>query len=384
MSRRRSPRLEPDPALAPGPAFARLPVPRALPLWSLALAAVAACDTPTPSGTLGPYEPETTVSSCDVPLDQLVFGGVGRDGIVALTNPALIASDDPGAEYIGDSTRVVGLHIGNEWVAVPHNVLWYHEVVNFDVGEERVAVTYCPLTGSSLVFDRAGVDGLEFGVSGLLFNNNLILFDRSDVASLWPQMSRRARCGPRLREPLDMVPATEMRWSEWRRLHPDSRVVARPPQFGFRYSTNPLAEYEADDDLLFFPMDDPDGRLPSKTRVLGIPQGGDGGTAYPLPTLGAGLRALHQQTAGGRVVVLWDGGAQGGAVYRSSLGDEELTFDVAGTHFVDRGTGSTWGLDGRATAGPLAGATLEPFAEAYVSFWFAWAAFQPETVVWRP
>ena len=94
---------------------------------------------------------------------------------------------------------MIGIEVDGQYVAIPHNILWWHEIVNFNTLGVPLAVTYCPLTGSSMVFDRSGVDGNTFGVSGLLFLNNLIMFNRTaegTTESLFPQMMRGARCGP--------------------------------------------------------------------------------------------------------------------------------------------------------------------------------------------
>ena len=98
----------------------------------------------------------------------------------------------------------MGLSIGGKAVAIPHNILLWHEIVNLQVGGASVAVTYCPLTGSSLAFDRSSVNGAELGVSGLLFNNNLLMYDRNSTQSLWPQMLRQSTCGPRSGAALQM------------------------------------------------------------------------------------------------------------------------------------------------------------------------------------
>ena len=92
---------------------------------------------------------------------------------------------------------MIGVEVDGEYIAVPHNILWWHEIANFD--ELGLAVTYCPLTGSSIAFHRSGVDGAQFGVSGLLYKNNLVMYDRTAVDgedSLWPQMLAGGFCGP--------------------------------------------------------------------------------------------------------------------------------------------------------------------------------------------
>lgn len=131
--------------------------------------------------------------TCSIPEDQIFSGGVGQDGIPALTDPALVEAGSAEASYLRDHDRVIGLELGDAYVAVPHNILWWHEIVNFNAVEPKLAVTYCPLTGSSIVFDRAAAGDVEFGVSGLLFQNNLMMYDRSACTTAPPSN----RCGPR-------------------------------------------------------------------------------------------------------------------------------------------------------------------------------------------
>ena len=152
---------------------------------------------------------------CSIPEAEIVSGGVGRDGIPALRNPLFVPVDHAEAGYLRDYDRVIGIEIDGELLAIPHNILWWHEIVNLDDYGIPLAVSYCPLTGSSMVFDRTVVNGNDFGVSGLLYNNNLIMFNRrgdGGQESFFPQMMRGARCGPLDGSPLPMYPSVEMRW----------------------------------------------------------------------------------------------------------------------------------------------------------------------------
>jgi hypothetical protein len=150
--------------------------------------------------------------NCSIPTSEIFNGGPGKDGIPALSNPELAGHGEPGTEYLVDQDRVVGLVLEDEVIAIPLNIFWWHEIVNLDLGNRSVAVTHCPLTGSSMAFDRGGVGGAEFGVSGLLYQNNLILHNRNAKESLWPQMLRGARCGDLTGTELAMVPVVEMTW----------------------------------------------------------------------------------------------------------------------------------------------------------------------------
>ena len=114
------------------------------------------------------------------------------DAIPALTDPVLVPSDDVGASYLEDDDRVIALLLDGEPLAFPIKLLQWHEIVNLNRGSTRLSISYCPLTGTGLVFDRSAVGGAEFGVSGLLYRNNLVLYDRADEPSFFAQMSRRA------------------------------------------------------------------------------------------------------------------------------------------------------------------------------------------------
>lgn len=357
----------------------------------LAMAAflgLAACSDDVSRGTPTSPDDNSVAIQCTVPLEEIFDGGVGRDGIIALQKPPLVAPDDPGAAYLEPHDRVVGLRDGDQALAIPLNILWFHEVVNLSLSDRAVAVTYCPLTGSYLVFDRGPMDDVDLGVSGLIWRNNLIVFDRRpDQAgeSLWSQMLRRGICGPERRRFMETVPAVEMTWEGWQALHPDTEVVSSDTGFNRNYSQHPNPEYEIRDNPdTFFPRVRQDDRRPPKERLLGIPLALDGGIAFPFGEMErAPLLALEQPTPYGRVAVFWDREVAGAAAFLSEVDGQELTFRVEGGQIVDTSTGSVWNLAGDAVEGPLEGRSLEPFAEAYVAFWFAWADFQPETLIWQ-
>ncbi len=340
---------------------------------------LAACDA---GGNVGSPNLPGNEDECSVPLNRFADGGVGKDGIPALSDPDLVAAD--AVDYLAESDRVIGLLVGGRAIAVPHNILWWHEIVNFTFGGVRLAVTYCPLTGSSMAFDRAVVGGAEFGVSGLLFQNNLTMYDRTSQESLWPQMNRAAGCGARNGVALAMVPVAEMNWAGWKSLFPDTEVIAEGTGHARCYTCYPYGNYETPNNAsLLFPMSIDARRLP-KERVLGIPDPG-GGVAFPffeLDEIGP-LAAVHERVGGQDVVVFWDRTRRGATAYRPLAGGQALTFEAREGGLFDTQTGSAGRLDGKAVDGPLAGVQLAPVAEAYVAFWFAWAAFEPQTRIFE-
>lgn len=313
---------------------------------------------------------------CSVREDE-IFQGAGRDGIPALSDPSTSAAGSLDFDFLEPDDRVVGLVGGATELAVPLNILWWHEIVNTRLAGRRVAITHCPLTGSSLVFDTEVADA-DFGVSGLLYRNNLMMYDRVDGESLWPQMLRRAACGPLRGTPLRMIPSVEMSWDRWRTLYPASQVVSSNTGFSRNYDTYPYGGYdEKDNDQLLFPLSDRvDPRRPPKERVLGI-AGRAPVVAYPFGWLGdlGPVAAVNDEHR----VVLWDEAGQAAMAYQRTLDGQALRFEVEDGGVVDRETGSTWRVDGLAVAGPLEGLRLTPIAEAYVAYWFAWASFHPDT-----
>ncbi len=334
----------------------------------------------------GPGSDPPSALECSIDRSMIFDGGVGRDGIPALKNPPLTGLSSPDAvSYLDPEDRVIGLTLGGEAVAIPHNILWWHEIVNLDRAGEQVAVTYCPLTGSSLVFDRTSVGGADFGVSGLLFQNNLMMFDRNTNESLWPQMVEAARCGPRDGDVLERVAAVEMRWDAWLRLHPATLVVRGNLGFDRDYTRYPYGPYESlgNRDFLF-PMPFVDERRPPKERVLGVPDGEGGGIAFPFGALssGGGRKVVVAGHLGEPMVVLWDSEAQGGMAFRPRAGGLDLSLIATDGGFMDVETGTRWSVQGSALTGALAGETLEPVAEAYVAFWGAWAVFHPRSRLW--
>lgn len=340
----------------------------------------------------GPVEPaandggESGGTVCNIPSSDLV-SILGPDQIPALTDPTFVEPDAPGAEPWTDQSRVIGLVVDGQPLAIPLGIMHHHEIVNLNRGDHHLAVTYCPLTGSALTFDRSVVDDAELGVSGILVRNNLVMFDRETESSwFFAQMARTAVCGPSTRRlRLPMVASWEMRWDAWRRLYPDTRVVSFDTGFARSYDVHPNPEYEELDnpDLLISVPLDP--RRPPKERVLGVPIAFDGGPAFPFEAMKGHERlvmTLHHQ--GRPAVVFWDRAAEAATTFYADLDGEELTFETASSGYRDLKTGTSWRLDGLAVEGPLAGRRLEPVDEAYVAFWFAWADFHPETVIRKP
>jgi hypothetical protein len=325
-------------------------------------------------------------SNCLVPTSDLVSGGPGRDGIPALTNPRTVAAA-AGDAFLGPTSLVLGVTFGGEARAYPHNVLWWHEIVNDVVGGRPIALSYCPLTGSGMVYDPViGGQTLSFGVSGLLFDNNLVLFDRA-TESLWPQMRVEGICGSFTRTVPTLLPVAQSTWAAWKAPHPGTTVVSFDQGVSRNYNQYPYGTYDrVSDTSLLFPQSFVDPRRPPKELVLGIRQGA-AAKAWAYGTLGE--RSAVNDAVGDRaVVVVYDAEAQMAVAFSRDIAGGLLSFDVVEDrafpfHLRDAETGTLWDLTGAAVSGPRAGARFDPVA-TYSAMWFAWAAFNRNTELFAP
>jgi hypothetical protein len=332
--------------------------------------ALAACQDGSPSVP----NPEQQELVCSVPQSQ-IFRGALRGAIPALSDPELAFPGWPDTELWRPTDRVVGIAMGEEAVAIPMNIFWWHEIVNLTIDGIDVAITHCPLTGSTLAFDRTPLDGVEFQVSDL----------SGAEESLWPQMARGARCGPRDGASLSMLAVTEMTYEGWQRLYPFTQVLTTEQGHDREYDRYPYFDYDSpSNDWLLYPIPgEIDERRPPKERVLGIPLE-EGGHAFPFGELAeSGDIAVVPGMDGLDYVVFWDGEYESAMAYWATApGGVELTFHVDGDRIVDDQTGSEWSVVGRAIDGPMTGTELEPVSDAFVAFWFAWPLFYPDIQIW--
>ena len=262
------------------------------------------------------------------------------------------------AGYLKSSDLVIGVAIEGQARAYPLRILNWHEVVNDSLGGTPIAVTYCPLCHSSFVFDRrVGGQVREFGVSGLLWNSNVLLYDRQPGGSgesLWSQLKMQAICGPAAKrgERLKLLPAELVAWKDWRTRHPDTTVLSERTGHQRNYQANPYARYFKTSKLLF-PVSLPRRKrkaFKNKELMLVVEAGGKF-KAYALKHLKAAADdegVIVDEFAGRKIRLLYDKKRK---TVRAEAGGEE---------------------EGAA-----------PLATAY-SFWFAWKSTHPEAEVYAP
>jgi hypothetical protein len=221
-------------------------------------------------------------------------------------------------------------------------------------------------------------------VSGLLYQSNLIMYDRNTDESLWPQMIGQARCGPARGTTLPLFPSIEMRWDGWASLYPGTRVWGSPPEHRRGYDLNPYEGYDAPNSGFTFPMPPIDPSFPPKEVVLGV--GGEGRIAWAFPFSSlqgfAPMAAIERSFGTTQGVMLWDRSRQAASAYSRDVGGDLLTFRVGSDDIFDIETGTRWTVDGLAVDGPLAGRRLDRVGQTYAAYWGAWQAFFPFGQIW--
>ena len=320
---------------------------------------------------------------------RIISGGPPPDGIPAIDRPRFLRAGD--VDFLDPGEPVLALELGGEDRAYPVQVLIWHEIVNDTVGGIPVAVTYCPLCNSALAFDRRAAGRvLDFGTSGMLYNSDLVMYDRQ-TRSLWPQIEGRAVAGVLTGTNLRQYVVSTVTWGEWRAAHPRDWVLSRDTGYQRDYGQNPYTGYDKPDDAPFALDRDADPRLPPKTRVVGLGTSADA-VAVTLDRL-ASERVLEVTVDGKPVALFAQPGlssaldtaeiASGRKVaatgaFSTVVNGRRLSFHADDDRFVDAETGTRWNTLGEATEGPLRGKQLTP-VQHVDTFWFAWAAFQPDT-----
>jgi hypothetical protein len=329
-----------------------------------------------------------------IDVERFVSGGPPPDGIPAIDRPLFHPAGD--VDFLDDREPVVAVEVDGDARAYPVQILIWHEIVNDTIGGEPVTVSYCPLCNSAIAYDRRlGDRVLDFGTSGLLYNSALVMYDRQ-TESLWSHFSAEAVAGVLTGEELGRRPTAMVAWSDWVGANPDGLVLSRSTGHRRDYGRNPYGGYDDIGQSPFLFDGDADGRLRPMTRVVGVEHGGEAVAVQLEPLLEAGVLDV---SLGGRDLVVWarrgtasalddaripdgrDVGTTG--VFDNRVDDRRLTFERAEDGFVDHQTGSRWNVLGHAVDGELAGRQLAAVPHVD-TFWFAWAAFLPDTGVVPP
>jgi hypothetical protein len=285
------------------------------------------------------YKSGFDVTDALVPIEQILPGGPPKDGIPAIDRPKFLSAGD--VDFLQPEDRVLGLVYNGMVKAYPIAIMNWHEIVNDRFGDQPIAVTFCPLCGTGIAFKAEhNSNPLSFGVSGLLYNSDMLLYDRC-TESLWSQIKMQAISGKHKGERLQPVPLYHTTWSDWKRKYPGSQVLSEETGFSRNYRRSPYGDYEKERSI-YFPVEFASKGYHPKERVLAVEIGGEF-KAYPFAELAK---------TSGRI--------------DDSLGGESIEIEYDPEHQTARAIDAD-------------GATIP----TVIAFWFAWYAFHPDTELFK-
>jgi len=312
--------------------------------------------------------PVTTPNIISYKLDEftesMLSGGPDKDGIPSIDDPEYWDVDQAD-RFLDDGDIVFGVHANGTARAYPQRVLVWHEIVNDTVGGKAVSVTYCPLTGTALGFNRGNT---ELGVSGRLINSNMVMYDRASD-SYWPQILAAAIRGPLKGRGLKELRVIWTTWGRWKARYPDTSVLSNRTGYMRDYQKDPYGQYNPvrgyykTNSRPMFPVMNKDTRFPAKKVMLGF-RTAEATFAVDKDYLREeGI--IHHEHNAEHYLVVYDPGLDTGWVYRSkdSIRTEAIDID--------------FGPDGPRHEF-FNGLTS---INAFEAMWFAWAAFYPDTNV---
>ena len=329
-----------------------------------------------------------------VDFDEILVGNPTKDGIPSVEDPAMDTVEEA-AEWLVDQSPVIALEIDGEARAYPLAILMWHEIANDEIAGVPVAVTFCPLCNSAITFDRrVDEEVLDFGVSGFLRNSDLIMYDRQ-TESWWQQLTGEGLIGEFAGRLLEILPSQVIGFGGFVDRYPAGMVMSRDTGYNRQYGVNPYSGYDSRTGPPFLFRGELDMRLPLPVAHVLAAVVDDVAKAYPFSILRK-HEVINDSIGETAIVAFYQGGVASAlgdrtidtardigtaGMYRATVDGEVLHFSSNddGT-FSDDETGSTWNAFGEAIDGALVGTQLE-WTNAFPHFWFAWAAFHPETEV---
>ena len=203
-----------------------------------------------------------------------VFSGATKDGIPSIDNPKFIVANptksDDVIQSLDDEDLVIVTFLENSTKVFPVNILNYHEIVNFSEDGRDYVLSYCPLTGTGGFWDKTSSEfSGRFGVSGLLYNNNLILYDQA-TNSYWSQIKQQAVYGELIGTSPTILPHYEMTYGAAKQMSLEMHIMSEDTGVDRPYNVYPYGDYRTNDGQIGFPLEFKDDRLPAKERVMAV------------------------------------------------------------------------------------------------------------------
>ena len=314
----------------------------------------------------------------EIRLEEIVWGGVRKDGIPALNDPKHLSP--AGATYITDDELVFGVEINGDVRAYPLRMLDWHEMFNDVIGGVPVALAYCTLCGSGILFEtlvEGRAERFVFGSSGFLFRSNKLMYDQ-ETHSLWNQFTGRPVVGPLTGSDIELNvrPVAITTWKHWLARHPDTKVLSLDTGFDRDYTpVRPYASYFSSSDLMF-PALVEDTRLKPKDYVFAL-RSGVHEKAWPLSEF-AGGRVINDRIGTLDIVLIGDAASRTVRAYDARGRDFTATSGDADTVESE---GRRWAIEEQSLTSED-GQTL-PRLPGHIAYWFAWSGYKSEAPLYE-
>ena len=338
--------------------------------------------------------PKTDFENSSVDHSEIMSGGPPKDGIPAIDNPAFIDAS-VASEWLKDKEPVIAIEIDGIARAYPLQILMWHEIVNDEIGDSAVSVTFCPLCNASIVFDR-DLDGVryDFGTTGRLRLSDMVMYDRQ-TETWWQQFTGEGIIGELNGVKLRQIPSNIVAFESFKKQFPEGQVLSRETGFTRTYGRNPYAGYDDIDSSPFLFRGKTDKRIKPMERVLSL-SANDKTLLFDLTSLND-KPVVNGEFEGASYVVLAFENMNSAldkseisssrlipsaAVYDSVLDGKKLNFQIVDGVVTDVETGSEWNNFGIAEKGELAGSQLQQLDRG-VHFAFAWLAFDPDAQIYK-
>lgn len=325
--------------------------------------------------------------------EELLEGGPPPEGIPAIDHPHFIEAEEAG-QWLEPNEPVIWVEVEGEARAYPLQILMWHEIVNDTIQDIPVTVTFCPLCNSSFSFKREMNEQiLDFGTTGYLHQGSLLMYDRQ-THSLWAHFGGEALGGELAGNYLDILPSSIVSWNEFTETFPEGLVLSRETSFDRNYGQNPYVGYDEADEPPFLFSGEIDGTYAPKERIVAIEVKGQA-KAYLTDSVARNV-VLNDTELDEPVVLFFQEGTASGLdsadlaagkevgstnVFFSEVDGEVLDFYHDGERIKDEQTDSVWNFFGEAISGPLEGEKLTAVPFKLDTFWFAWAAYEPDTLI---
>lgn len=309
-----------------------------------------------------------------IDLESVESGCERLDCIRSIDNPKFV-SVTAADEFISDEDLVIGLKIGNTVRCYPHNILNWHEIVNDGMEGKQFAINYCPLTGSGMAWNR-NINGklTDFGVSGLLYNSNVIPYDRT-TRSAWSQMKQECVNGELMNSLAESFQTIETTWRTWKKLYPDSKVVGTETGMQRNYSEYPYGDYMENKEI-YFDVDFENDTLHPKERLYGVINN-DQAKCYRFTNFKSGVRIIYDTVFEKNIIVV--GSAPDNFITAFENPEQRKFFPVTNQLpglFKDE-QNNIFDAFGFCLSGDKTGERLTPM-NGFMAYWFGWYAFYPE------